>query len=143
VTVLYDWAIISDQIATDAIRNAGSAEDPSKRCRSDVGISVKPDIADWVSVDSTYANSDQLSLFPGQIYYVLLRVTTMTKDEKSGESSESVIYTNGAAITISTETKYTRNNRKGKKKRQQQISDGHIKSLKPRELFTTHLREPE
>jgi len=109
VTIEYEWAIISDQIATDAMRAAGSQEDPSQRCRSEAGIPGTPDVVDWKSVDSTYANSDQLTLSPGSTYYVLLKVTTITTDQKTGESAESVLYTNGAAITISTDTRYTRN----------------------------------
>jgi len=114
VSVRYDWAIISDDIATDAIRNAGAEENPSIRCRSEVGILETPDVADWVAVDSTYANNYQLSLTPGQTYFVLLRVTTTTKIDEENRPIQSVIYTNGAPITISTETKYTRNNGKNK-----------------------------
>jgi len=112
VTVYYDWAIISDDVATDTIRNAGGEEDPSIRCRSESGLSETPDVADWAAVDSTYANNYQLSLTPGQSYFVLLRVTTTTL-QSTGKVSKSIIYTNGHAISIATETRYTRG--KGKK----------------------------
>jgi len=118
----YEWAIISDDMANDVIRLAASEEDSSKRCRENSGITGKPDIADWASVDATYASNYQLTLTPGQSYYVLLRVTT-TATNSNGEVSEVVTYTNGAGITISTETRYTRGNNnnknnkgKGKKK---------------------------
>jgi len=105
--VRYDWAIVSDDMATNAIRLAATEEDSSSRCRNNSGISGKPDVADWTNVDSTYATNYQLSLTPGQTYYVLLRVSTTTISS-DGQVTESVIYTNGAGITISTTTKYTR-----------------------------------
>jgi hypothetical protein len=112
--VNYEWAIISDDLATEAIRLAATEEDSSIRCRDNSGISEKPDVADWSSVDSTYASNYKLTLTPGQTYYVLLRVTTTTTT-LNGEVTESVTYTNGAGITISTTTKYTRGNNKNNK----------------------------
>jgi len=141
-SVRYDWAIISDDLATETIRTSGTEEDPSIRCRSEVGISEKPDVADWVAVDSTYANNYQLSLTPGQTYYVLLRVTTTTIDE-TGKTTDSVIYTNGGGITISTETKYTRNNnaRRGRNNGRRGVTTTGQGILRPPTVFEPPLLE--
>jgi hypothetical protein len=98
--IRYEWAIISEKLATDAIRNADSVDGP--RCRAYPGFEGKPDIQDWTEVDSTYASNNKLTLFPGSTYWVILRVTTL---KQSNVGAPEILYTNGAGISISTEAR--------------------------------------
>jgi len=103
--IRYEWAIISEKLATDTIRNADSEDGP--RCRTTPGFEGKPDIQDWTEIDSTYASNNKLTLFPGSVYWVVLRVTTIkhSKVPTTTVLEEEILYTNGAGITISTEAR--------------------------------------
>jgi len=66
--VSYDWAIISEKLATPAILNDG--------CRFASGISGLPDVAQWESTRMrTLVTKSDLKLQVGTTYYVLIRTT--------------------------------------------------------------------
>jgi len=61
----YEWAVISDNLLTEAMLDDG--------CRSSSGLSGLPDVQPWTAVRNTVASNRLVNLQPGIQYFVLLR----------------------------------------------------------------------
>jgi len=88
----YEWAIISENKATFAIRSADAPV-----CRTDTGFEGEPDVQRWVRlpIGQTWAINDHLSLVIGHTYYVVLHAS-LPGDSTEGAS----IYSNSNGIVI-------------------------------------------
>jgi len=69
----YEWAVISEKLASQAILDGG--------CRSSSGLSGLPDVQPWTTIRNTVASNRLAQLQQGVRYYVLLR--TILRDGKA------------------------------------------------------------
>jgi len=77
--ISYQFSIISDQLATNAIFESGSGAPPELRCRQNVGINATPDVVLWTGVHGDeiphIVTQSGLELRTGHTYYIIIRAT--------------------------------------------------------------------
>jgi len=83
----YEWAVISDKLASLTILEGG--------CRSVSGLSGLPDVQPWTAVRNTLASNRLAQLQPETRYYVLLR--TILSDGKT-------VYSNSNGFVVASNT---------------------------------------
>jgi len=90
-SVSYQWAVISEELATSVILASGEQAEESVRCRTVPGFEGSPDILDWQTTEDTFVRVTNLMLTLDTTYYVVIRA-----ENQAGQ----ILFTNSDGVRI-------------------------------------------